>query len=40
MRLPVIPVKGDERWEFTPKIMDKLEMRETKKTMAVKDKSS
>jgi len=34
MRLPVIPVKGDERWELLSKIVDKLEARETKKTLA------
>jgi hypothetical protein len=34
MRLPVIPVKGDERWELLSKVMDKLETRETKKALA------
>ncbi len=34
MRLPVIPVKGDEKWELLSKIIDKLETRETKKTLA------
>ncbi len=34
MRLPVIPVKGDERWELLSKIIDKLETRETKKALA------
>ncbi len=31
MRLPVIPVKGDERWELLSKVMDKLGKRETRK---------
>jgi hypothetical protein len=34
MRLPVIPVKGDERWELLSKIIDRLETRETKKALA------
>ena len=34
MRLPVIPVKGDERWELLSKIVDKLETREAKKALA------
>ncbi|AGK61377.1 hypothetical protein Asulf_01386 [Archaeoglobus sulfaticallidus PM70-1] len=34
MRLPVIPVKGDEKWELLSKIIDKLENRETKKALA------
>jgi len=34
MRLPVIPVKGDEKWELLSKIIDKLEKRETKKALA------
>ena len=34
MRLPVIPVKGDEKWELLLKIVDKLETRETKKSLA------
>jgi len=34
MRSPVIPVKGDERWELLSKVMDKLETRETKKALA------
>jgi len=33
MRLPVIPVEGDEKWELLRKI-DKLETRETKKALA------
>jgi len=33
-RLPVIPVKGDERWELLSKIIDRLETRETKKALA------
>ncbi len=33
MRLPVIPVKGDEKWELLSKIMDKLESREAKKAL-------
>ena len=31
MRLPVIPVKGDKKWELLSKIVDKLE---TKKALA------
>ena len=34
MRLPVIPVKGDEEWELLSKIVDKLETREAKKALA------
>lgn len=34
MRLPVIPVKGDEKWELLSKIVDKLETREAKKALA------
>ena len=34
VRLPVIPVKGDEKWEILSKIVDKLETRETKKALA------
>ncbi len=34
MRLPVIPVKGDEKWELLSRIIDKLETRETKKALA------
>ena len=34
MRLPVIPVKGDEKWELLSRIIDKLESRETKKALA------
>ena len=34
VRLPVIPVKGDEKWELLSKIVDKLEKRETKKALA------
>ena len=34
MRLPVIPVEGDEKWELLRKIIDKLESRETKKALA------
>ena len=34
MRLPVIPVKGDEKWELLSKIIDKLEKREAKKALA------
>ena len=34
VRLPVIPVKGDEKWELLSKIVDKLETRETKKALA------
>jgi len=34
MRLPVIPVEGDEKWELLRKIIDKLESRETKKVLA------
>jgi len=34
MRLPVYPIKGDERWELLSKIVDKLETREIKKVLA------
>ncbi len=34
VRLPVIPVKGDEKWELLSKIVDKLETRDTKKALA------
>lgn len=34
MRLPVIPVKGDDKWKILSKIVDKLESRETKKALA------
>jgi len=34
MRLPVIPVKGDEKWELLSKIVDKLETKEAKKALA------
>ena len=34
VRLPVIPVKGDEKWELLRKIIDKLETREAKKALA------
>ena len=34
MRLPIIPVKGDEKWELLSKIVDNLESRETKKALA------
>ena len=34
VRLPVIPVKGDEKWEILSKIVDKLETRDTKKALA------
>jgi len=34
MRLPVIPVKRDKKWELLLKIIDKLETRETKKSLA------
>jgi len=34
LRLPVIPVKGDEKWELLSKIIDKLEKREAKKALA------
>jgi len=34
MRLSVIPVKGDERWELLSKVIYKLETRETKKALA------
>ena len=34
VRLPVIPVEGDEKWELLSKIIDKLESRETKKDLA------
>jgi len=34
MKLPVVPVKGDEKWEILSKVIDKLEKRETKKALA------
>jgi len=34
VKLPVIPVKGDEKWELLRKIVDKLETREAKKALA------
>ena len=34
MRLTVIPVEGDEKWELLRKIVDKMESRETKKALA------
>ena len=34
MRLPIIPVKGDEKWELLSRIIDKLESRKTKKALA------
>jgi len=34
VKLPVIPVEGDEKWELLSKIVDKLETRETKKALA------
>ena len=34
VRLPVIPVKRDEKWEILSKMVDKLESRETKKALA------
>jgi hypothetical protein len=34
VKLPVIPVEGDEKWELLRKIVDKLESRETKKALA------
>jgi len=34
MRLPITPVKGDEKWELLSRIIDKLETRETKKALA------
>ena len=34
MRLAVIPVEGDEKWELLRKIIDKLETREAKKALA------
>ncbi len=34
MKLPIVPVKGDEKWEILSKIVDKLESRETKKALA------
>ena len=33
VRLPIIPVKGDEKWKLS-KIVDKLETREAKKALA------
>jgi len=34
VRLPIVPVKGDEKWELLSKIVDNLESRETKKALA------
>ena len=34
MKLPIIPVKGDEKWILLSKIVDKLETKETKKVLA------
>ncbi len=34
MRLPIVPIKGDEKWELLSKIVDMLETRETKKALA------
>ncbi len=34
MRLPIIPVKGDKKWELLSKIIDKLETKEAKKVLA------
>ena len=34
VKLPVIPVEGDEKWELLSKIVDKLEKREAKKVLA------
>ena len=34
MRLPVHPIKGDEKWELLSKTIDKLEKREAKKALA------
>ncbi len=34
MRLPVISIRGDEKWEPLSKIVDKLKTRETKKALA------
>ena len=32
--MTVIPVEGDEKWELLSKIIDKLETREAKKSLA------
>ena len=34
MSLPVIPVRGDKKWELLSKIIDKLGTREAKKVLA------
>jgi len=34
VRLPIVPIKGDEKWELLSKIVDMLETRETKKALA------
>ena len=34
MKLPIIPAKGDEKWELLSKIIDRFETRETKKALA------
>ena len=34
VRLSIIPVKGDEKWELLSKIVDKFESRETRKALA------
>ncbi|MBO8183513.1 MAG: transposase [Archaeoglobus sp.] len=34
MRLPIIPIKEDEKWEILSKVIDKLESKETKKALA------
>lgn len=34
MKLPAVPVKGDEKWGLLSKIVDKLETRGAKKALA------
>ncbi|KUJ93860.1 MAG: Transposase, putative, partial [Archaeoglobus fulgidus] len=34
MKLPVIPARGDEKWELLSQIVSKLESREAKKSLA------
>jgi len=34
VRLPIVPAKGDEKWENLSKVIDELETREAKKVLA------
>ena len=34
MRLPIVPVEGDEKWDLLKKIIKKLETRDVKKALA------